>query len=181
MDNVSTMSKDTDGEENGQGWQAPKSKKSKKPKKVLVATRTGSRVQRDGVLIATKAANRVMERNNMTGTTQNSFTIPNNTPNSFLQSVIADLDLEIDNMDEQLDVFKAEEMARAKIAEANYNSFLEKQNQKTAPKTVEDEKEYTMEVISNQHREFSSVSSMGGGDCAESSAAMGELLEHIPP
>jgi hypothetical protein len=122
------MSKDTDGEENGQGWQAPKSKKYKKTKKVVVATRTSSRVPRDGVLIATKAANRVMERNNMVGTTQNSFSIQNNTPNSFLQSVIADLDLEIDNMDEQLDVFKVEEIARAKIAEANYNSFLEKQN-----------------------------------------------------
>jgi hypothetical protein len=40
--------------------------------------------------------------------------------------MISDLDIDIDDGGEQLDVFKAKEIARAKIAEANYNSFLEK-------------------------------------------------------
>jgi hypothetical protein len=52
----------------------------------------------------------------------------NSVPNSVLQAVLVDLDLEMGNMDEQLGAFKAEEIARAKIAEANYNSFLEKKN-----------------------------------------------------
>jgi hypothetical protein len=60
---------------------------------------------------------------------------------------MVDLGLEIGNMDEHLDAFKIEEIARAKIAEANYNSFLEKQNKKTAPQTEEAKKDFTMEVI----------------------------------
>lgn len=116
MDNMSIMSKGTDDEEIGQGWQAPKSKRTKKSKKfqVVVATRTSSRVPRDGVPIATtKPANRVMARNDIAGTTQNPFTVLNITPNEDLHSVISDLDLEIENMDEQPDVFRAEEIARA--------------------------------------------------------------------
>jgi hypothetical protein len=34
-------------------------------------------------------------------------------------------------MDEQLDTFRAEEVVRAAIAEANYKCFLEKQNSKS--------------------------------------------------
>jgi hypothetical protein len=68
MDNASIMSKDSDGGGDGQGWQAPKSKKTRKSKKMVVATRTSSRVLRDGVPIATKAAQRAMAKNNITGT-----------------------------------------------------------------------------------------------------------------
>jgi hypothetical protein len=116
MEITSIMGKDSDEEGDDLGWQAPKSKKSKKTKKVVAATRTSSRVPRDGVPIATKATQRAMARNTVSGTTHNSFIILNSTPNFILQSIITDLDLEIENMDEQLDAFKTEEIVRAKIA-----------------------------------------------------------------
>lgn len=50
------------------------------------------------------------------------FTILNNTPSDALQKVIIDLEVEVE---EQLNAFRAEEVARAAIAEANYKSFLE--------------------------------------------------------
>jgi hypothetical protein len=84
MDNVSVLGKDSDVEEDGQGWQTPKSRKPKKSKKVLMTTRTNSRIPRDGVPIATKAIQRAVERDNMTGTSRNSFTILNSTSNARL-------------------------------------------------------------------------------------------------
>jgi hypothetical protein len=84
MDNVSVLGKDSDVEEYGQGWQAPKSRKTKKSKKVLMTTRTSSRIPRDGVPIATKAIQRAVERDNMIGTSRNSFTILNSTSNARL-------------------------------------------------------------------------------------------------
>lgn len=149
MDRASIMSKDSDGEGAGQGWQAPKSKKTRKTRKVVVATRTSTRVP-----IAEKAAQRAMERNNVSGTTKNAFAILNSVPNSQLQDVVRDLDLEMGNVDEYLDAFKAEEVARARIAEANYNAFLERQKMKNAPQSEEDEQEFAMMVISNQHRDI---------------------------
>lgn len=140
MDTISTQGKDIDCEGDSQGWQVPKSKKTKKSRKkqVVAATRNSARVPRDGIPIATKAANRAMAKNNISGNNQNSFTILNSSPNLVLYSVLVDLDLNIDDMDVQLDIFKTEELARAKIAEANYNSYLEKQNQKNAPQNEEE-------------------------------------------
>jgi len=92
-----------------------------------VAIRTSSLVPRDGIPIATKAMNRVRALNNSLGTSsQNPFTILNNTSSDALQKDIFDLDLKVEDVDEQLNVFRAEEVARAAIAEANYKSFLEK-------------------------------------------------------
>jgi len=48
-----------------------------------------------------------------------------------------DLELEYENLDEHIDAFKAEEIARAAIAEANYKCFLEKQLEKTCPRDDE--------------------------------------------
>jgi len=60
-----------------------------------VATRTSSRVPKDGIPIATKATNRVKALNDCSGTSsQNPFTILNNTSSDALQKVICDLDLE---------------------------------------------------------------------------------------
>ena len=108
------------------------------------ATRTSARVPRDGIPIATKAINRAIARNDISGTDQNSFTVLSSIPNPFLYAVMVDLDLVTENPEEQLDAFKSEEMARAKIVEANYRNFLEKQKQKTAPQTEEEELEYTL-------------------------------------
>jgi len=43
------------------------------------------------------------------------------------------LNIEGENVDEQLDVFRAEEIARAALAEANYKVFLEKQKERDKP------------------------------------------------
>jgi hypothetical protein len=173
MDNESIMDKDSEGEVGDQGWQASKTKKARKPKRVVVATRTSSRIPRDGVPIAMKAAQRVMAKNPGTGTNNNPFTILNNCPNTILQAVISDLDVDMDNVDMHLDAFKAEELARAKIAEANYNSFLERQRHKTAPQTEEEEQDLTMGVISNVQRDFHLDSLKGGGEGMESSMVIG--------
>jgi hypothetical protein len=91
----------------------------------------------------------------MTGmNSHNPFTVLNNTPNAVLQSVISDLDIEVANEDAQLDVFKLEELARAAIVEANYQKYLEDQNAKTSPQNDDDLMDLTMEVISNQTRDY---------------------------
>jgi len=51
--------------------------------------------------------------------------------------VLMDLELKCENLDEHIDAFKAEEIARAAIAEANYKCFLEKQLEKTCPRDDE--------------------------------------------
>lgn len=128
MDNISSTGLDSETDEFSQGWQVSKSKKiKKKKKKVVVATRTSARIPWDGVPIVVKATQRAMARDDVAGTTNNPFTVLSNTSNSVLHSVVDDLDLEMENVDEQLDAFKAKEIARAKIAKANYANFLEKQ------------------------------------------------------
>jgi hypothetical protein len=64
-----------------------------------------------------------MARNDISGTALNSFTVLNSIPNLDLHAVMVDLDLVTENPEEQLDAFKSNEMARAKIAEANYRNF----------------------------------------------------------
>jgi hypothetical protein len=140
MDIISCQSKDWDMEETSQEWKSPRSKKSKKHKKnkVVVASRTSSRIPRDRIPIAEKATRRVIEKNNISGiTSHNPFTILNNSTNDALHSVISDMDIDIENVDEQLDVFRLEELARAAIAEANYKSFLESQKARDAPQNDE--------------------------------------------
>lgn len=94
---------------------------------MVVAIRTSNRVLRDGIPITIKAANRVKALNEISGKpSYNPFTVLNNTSNADLQKVVKDLDIEVVDMDEQLDTFRAEEVVRAAIAEANYKCFLEK-------------------------------------------------------
>jgi hypothetical protein len=172
MDKLSYFSKDLELDVESQGWQSPKSKKSKKKKRkpIVVATRTSSRIARDGVPIATKAKNRSIARNCIPGTTSvapassNPFTILNNTSISSLQEVMVDLDLEADNFEEQIDVFRIEELARAAIAEANYRSYLDKLKEKTMPQDDCQIEDLAMEVISNEHRGIPVDPSKGGGD-----------------
>lgn len=87
LEHLSNMSKNSDMGREGQGWKSPKTKKKKKSKrKVVVATRTSSRVPRDGVPVATKATNRAAARNNITGNSNfsNPFTLLKNKPSSSL-------------------------------------------------------------------------------------------------
>jgi hypothetical protein len=172
MDKLSDFSKDLELDIESQGWQSPKSKKSKKKKRkpIVVATRTSSRIARDGVPIATKAKNRAIARNCILGTTSvapassNPFTILNNTSISSLQEVMVDLDLEADNFEEQIDVFRIEELARVAIVEANYRSYLDKLKEKTMPQDDCQIEDLAMEVISNEHRGIPMDPSKGGGD-----------------
>jgi hypothetical protein len=48
-------------------------------------------------------------------------------------SIVTNLDLNIDNIDTQIEVFRAEEKVRAALAEANYKDYLASVNRKTAP------------------------------------------------
>jgi hypothetical protein len=128
MDYLSDQSKKLDMENVCQGWQSPKTRKyKKKSKQVVVATRTSSRVPRDGIPIATKAINRAKAKGNTTSivSSQNPFTVLNDTATTSLKEVILDLDIEVENVEEQIDIFRVEELARAAIAEANYAAYLE--------------------------------------------------------
>lgn len=64
MDNLSNQSREFDLESENQGWQASKHKKTKKKgrKQIVVATRTSSRIPRDGISITGKASQRAMAR-----------------------------------------------------------------------------------------------------------------------
>lgn len=123
-----------------------------KKKHVIGATRISSRVPRDGVPIATKAINRAKERDNITGTkSHNSFSVLNSTRIA-LQTVMFDLDIDYDESEEQIGAFRVEELARATIAKAQYKVYLETLKQHTAPPTEDDLVDYSLGVISNQHR-----------------------------
>jgi len=120
-----------------------------------MATRTSQRVPRDGIPIATKAVNRAMAKNSLSGDTHNPFTVLNSTPDAILHEVLMDLELKSENIDEHIDSFKTEEIARAAIVEANYKCFLEKQLEKTYPRDDEQIQDLAMEAISNQMRNVS--------------------------
>lgn len=123
-------------------------------KKVVVATRTSSRIPKDGVPIAEKAASRAMARNDIAGNIlpSNPFTILSDTPDSMIQNVLGDLNIEMENAEIQIGVFKAEELAREALAEANYKIFLEKQKERDKPVNDDPIEELTMEVIDNSVR-----------------------------
>jgi hypothetical protein len=83
-------------------------------------------VPRDGIPIATKATNRAKAKNNTTSSasSQNPFTALNNVDTASLKEVILDIDIEVENVEEQIDIFRVEELARAAIAEENYKAYL---------------------------------------------------------
>lgn len=90
LDQLSELSKNSDMENECQGWQSPKSKKKKSKRKVVVASRTSNRLPRDGIPVATKAANRAVARNTIPGnsTLSNPFTLLNNTPSCYLGKLL---------------------------------------------------------------------------------------------
>jgi hypothetical protein len=105
MDRVSMQSIETDMDEEETGWQIyePRKKKKGSRKQIVVASRTSSRVPRDGVPIAEKAAQRAKARNDISGnssSTPNPFTVLNNATSSKLCSIKHDLDLDGENLEE---------------------------------------------------------------------------------
>lgn len=91
---------------------------------------------------------------NVTGDTPppNPFTILNNAPTIELRDVISDLDLVMNNIDEHIDIFRTEEIARAAIAEALYKAFLEKKRDRHGLREDLSPEVLTMEVIDNLSR-----------------------------
>ena len=63
----------------------------------------------------------------------NPFAILNSVPNDELRNVLVDLDIDVENLDGQINMFKAEELVRANLAQANYKDYLDIINKKTAP------------------------------------------------
>jgi len=127
-----------------------KKKQTKKDKgRITVATRTNSRVPKDGRTMMEKATHRVEERNELlTGTnTANQFLVLNNLSNDDIKSVTNNLDIQIENIDDQIEVFRAEERVRAALAEANYKEYLASVNKKTAPQGDEELQDYSLNVV----------------------------------
>jgi hypothetical protein len=151
MDDISILERDSDFEEERQGWQSPKLRKMKKKfLKPVVATRTSKRLVRDGVPIAKKAVSQVMARNEILGNKSvNPFTVISNTPASLLENVLNDLNIVMDDAEEQIGVFKVEELARAALAEANYKVLLEKQKDRDKLRVEDNDGDLTMGVIDN--------------------------------
>lgn len=155
MDDISIMEIDSDFEEERQGWQSPKPRKMKKKflKSVVVATRTSKRLARNGVPIVEKAASRVMARNKILGNqSANPFTVISNTSASLLENVLNDLNIIVNDAEEQIGVFRAEDLARAALAEANYKVFLEKQKDRDKLRVEDNDGDLTMGVLDNTVR-----------------------------
>jgi hypothetical protein len=163
MENLSSQEMDSLSEEdNTQGWvvrysNKKKKKVSKKGKRNLaVATRASKRVPRDGIPITVKAMTRVKEMNDLQkGKDVNPFTILNNAPVDHLHRVLSDLEVECDELHSQINVFRAEELVRADLAQANYNAYIQKINAKSAPQGEDCLAELAMGAISNIERGLS--------------------------
>lgn len=146
---------DDNDSDNQQAWVMFGSKKMKKQKKrkVMFATRTSSRVPKDGRTILEKAVQRVQSNDGGIGTSANNpFLVLNNLENEQIQSVASELDLVIENIDTQIDTFRAEERVRAALAEANYNEYLKKINKETAPQGEGELAEFSLSTIDNSNR-----------------------------
>ena len=70
------------------------------------------------------------------------------------------LDISIENIDDQLEVFRDEERVRAALAEANYKEYLASVNKKTAPQRDEDLQEYSLSVVDNSARGIADLSNL---------------------
>lgn len=157
MDSLSNLSKDSEWGETGQGWQSPKSKKKKKKKgkKVMMATRTSQRIAKDSIPIAMKTTSRATAKSSIPGMMNDSniFTILNNTPNETLHIVMNDLNIAVEDVEGQIGAFRAEEMARAALAEANYKIFLEKLKDRDKSFSEDLSEDFTMGMIDNSKRD----------------------------
>jgi hypothetical protein len=145
-------------EENQHPWVVSSSKRKTKKHnkgKVVIATRASSRAPKDGRTMMEKAVQRAQDRDVVTKGTSpaNQFLILNELDTEHIQNIVSELDLEIDNLDTQIDTFKAEERIRAALAEANYKEYLDKINKKTAPRGEEELSEFNLSIIDNSTRE----------------------------
>jgi hypothetical protein len=164
MDTMSTQSIDEVTEEIlQQPWVSSAKKKKDKKKgavKVVVATRTSSRVPKDGRTVMEKAIQRTQDKNDTSKgmCASNPFLVLNSLDNEYINDVAPKLDLTIENIDTQLEVFRAEERVRGALAEANYKEDLASVNKKTSPQGEEELQEFSLDVIDNSARDVEVLS-----------------------
>jgi hypothetical protein len=120
-----------------------------------MATRASSRIPKDGRTVLEKATQHVQQKNDTSKGIHisNQFLILNNLENDYICDVASTLDLNIENVDTQLEVFKAEERVRAALAEANYKEYSASVNKRTSPQDEEEIQEYNLEAFDNLARD----------------------------
>ena len=138
MDDTSVNLDEQTDMEKDQQWEVPKqkqkNKRQTKKKQPTIATRASARVPRDEIPIAAKAIARGQKRDEaLQGMSGSNFAILNSIRNSYLQEVMGDLEIEGNNLDGQINIFKTEELVRVDLAQANYKAYLDKINSKHAP------------------------------------------------
>jgi hypothetical protein len=138
----------------GSVQQRRRKKKRKREGKVVIATRASSRISKDGRSILEKATQHAAYKDDTSkGTTSsNPFLVLSNLDNEYIHDVTAQLDLVVENIDTQIEVFRAEEKVRAALAEANYREYLDSVNKRTAPLGEEELQEYNLNMIDNSAR-----------------------------
>jgi len=155
MDSLSIASKDSDKDDECHRWQPPKTKNTKKKfaKQVVMAARTSKRLLKSNYTTTEKSSLKGSTTSYTAGiSSPNQFTVLGNTSDDILENVLNDLNLVANNVGEQIGVFKAEERARAALAEANYKVFLEKQKDRDKPREEELDADLALGVIDNTLR-----------------------------
>jgi hypothetical protein len=107
-----------------------------------------------------KAIQRTQDKNDTSKgmCASNPFLVLNSLDNEYINDVAPKLDLTIENIDTQLEVFRAEERVRGALAEANYKEDLASVNKKTSPQGEEELQEFSLDVIDNSARDVEVLS-----------------------
>lgn len=131
-----------------------------------VATRTSNRVPKDGRTVLQKATQLAKERDEFAkgNNDTNQFLVLSNLSNDAIKDVTDCLDINIEHIDDQIDIFKAEEKVRAAIAEANYREYLASVNRKFEPQGDEELQDFSLNVVDNSIRGITEVSTIKSSD-----------------
>lgn len=95
--------------------------------------------------------------------------------------MVADLDIACDNIDAQVNIFRADERVRADLAQANYIAYLEKLKAKTAPQGEGDLSDLAMEAISNKLRDWEVEQNMPLHSVATGGCGSGDSDSQLVP
>jgi hypothetical protein len=133
---VITLPDEEDKEDEKEGWSmvaCQSAKKQKTVKQPVIASRTSSRVAKDGVSMMQKAKERASRSNELTGTS-NPFTILNLTGKDKLKKIASDAHVVLGGdtgaIDNNIDVLLAKEKAEAVLAENRDRIRKERQKKK---------------------------------------------------
>lgn len=142
-------------EERDQTWLTSGNKrKERKKKPPAMATRTSARISKIDGPIIDKATKRMQEKDDILGgkRNHNPFIVLNNVSNTYIENVIRDFGIEVEDIDTQIETFRIEERARAALAEANYKSYLEQRSAREAHQGEVEASELGMNKIDNSCR-----------------------------